>query len=398
MSPRSIEARIEPSALLWARLAAGYDINEVSKKIGVDESLIEHWESGEKRPTLAKARRLADIYKRPVAAFYLQQQPEIPVSPTDFRTLPADTEQQLRYYSPQLILSIRKSRKLLSDAKRLLDLSPDYSRSGTIPTASIEENPIEAADRLRDSLNVPIETQSRWKDSREAFDRWAGVLQNQGVLVTQMRGVPLDEARAYSIVDDPLAAIAVNPKDSWNARVFSIFHEYSHIALGQLGVCDLYEALEAGPAGSQIEVFCNRVSGFILMPVQDILSTPEVRAIERAGMWDDRQVIRLARRYNVSFEAVLRQLQLVDLISYQSYMQKRAELQETFRGIKKKKATGGPSPAVKTVLDNGLFFTSLVLDNLSDNRITLAEVSDLLGVRLKHLDRIEDLVSKKRQT
>ena len=51
-----------------------------------------------------------------------------------------------------------------------------------------------------------------------------------------------------------------------------------------------------------------------------------------------------------------------------------------------------PPPFRVVLRDNGRQYTRLVLEALHREQITLAEVSDYLGVRIKHLEKIAGAV------
>lgn len=47
-----VEAIVEPSLLVWARLNAGVMVDAAAKSAGVTPERVESWERGEKRPTV----------------------------------------------------------------------------------------------------------------------------------------------------------------------------------------------------------------------------------------------------------------------------------------------------------------------------------------------------------
>jgi Zn-dependent peptidase ImmA (M78 family)/transcriptional regulator with XRE-family HTH domain len=52
----------------------------------------------------------------------------------------------------------------------------------------------------------------------------------------------------------------------------------------------------------------------------------------------------------------------------------------------------GPPPPRKCVQENGVPFVSLVLESYKKDKITYSDVADYLGIRLKHLPKVEQLV------
>jgi Zn-dependent peptidase ImmA (M78 family)/transcriptional regulator with XRE-family HTH domain len=64
----------------------------------------------------------------------------------------------------------------------------------------------------------------------------------------------------------------------------------------------------------------------------------------------------------------------------------------TLLDIYKLKKGGGPPPPRKCIQENGVPFVSLVLESYAKEKITYSDVADYLGIRLKHLPKVERLV------
>jgi transcriptional regulator with XRE-family HTH domain len=116
MSPTSFEVDVEPRILVWTRESMGMNTAEVAKRFNLSENTIRKWESGQKKPTIAQIKKLARIYKRPLAAFFLPEPPEEPPFPGDFRTLP---QERRNPFSSKTRLAIRQARRLQSLAIEL---------------------------------------------------------------------------------------------------------------------------------------------------------------------------------------------------------------------------------------------------------------------------------------
>jgi hypothetical protein len=55
---------------------------------------------------------------------------------------------------------------------------------------------------------------------------------------------------------------------------------------------------------------------------------------------------------------------------------------------------GGPAPTVMAVRNLGKPYLSLVLEAYHQDRISLARVSDCLGVKVRHIERIGQLLAR----
>src|SRR5215203_2875977 len=81
----SVIATVKPELLLWARNSIGYDRAQAARRINVAEERLAAWEAGDARPTIPQLRKLATVYKRPLAAFYLDERPRSFDVMRDFR-------------------------------------------------------------------------------------------------------------------------------------------------------------------------------------------------------------------------------------------------------------------------------------------------------------------------
>jgi len=64
-----VEALVKPELLRWGRETAGLTIEAAAKKITVTPERLLSWENGHSRPSIPQLRKMADVYKRPLAAF-----------------------------------------------------------------------------------------------------------------------------------------------------------------------------------------------------------------------------------------------------------------------------------------------------------------------------------------
>lgn len=382
--PRSPTARIRPDLLVWARESIGYTPEEVAQKLRQPLDKVLAWESGKAQPTIAQLRSVANIYKRPLAVFYLSEPPLAFQAMRDFRRLPS--EEGERRFSPELLLAIRTARARREVA---LDLLRDAGDEPSLPVVARSKisSVTELAAAARDLLGVQLEEQQGWRDKYEALRGWITALESLGVLVFHASGVALSEMRGFSISDPPLAVIVANGKDSPRGRVFTLMHEFAHVLLKDGGLCDLREAEGTQlPPERRTEVFCNQVAAEILVPGASLLEA--ARDLDRqSGDWADADLVRLAARFSVSREVILRRLLTLGLTSGEFYRRKRGEFLEAY--AQQPAVTGRPSYHRIQVRDLGRAYLGLVLDAYHREAINSSDLSEYLGVRLKHVQRLE---------
>lgn len=388
---RPIRARVNAEILKWARLSAGYSQDEAARKIlgtSIPSYQLARWELGEAQPTVKQLIKLARVYRRPVATFFLSERPGDVALPHDFRRLPG---QVAGTYSPTLRQQIRAMEERRSIALELLSQLNDIPEPFPLH-ANIDYDPEALAIQIRRFLNVSFEEQLSWRDSQryKPLREWRKHIESVGVLVFQIPDVQTSEMLGLSIAEPTLPVIAVNRKLRPNGRIFTLLHEFAHLALRHGGICDLDEFAPRRAEEQPVEIFCNRVAGAVLVPSSHFLSEPLVRQKGPGrSEWDEEELVALADRYSVSREVIIRRLLVFERTTEAFYRRKRGEYAEQIESLEAKKTEGFESPARKVVSTLGPAFVGLVLESYSKGAITLSDVSSYLGTRLKHLPKIE---------
>jgi transcriptional regulator with XRE-family HTH domain len=97
---------VQPELLKLARDSANMTTGDVAEKLNKRAEEIEAWENGQGGSTYAQLERLAyDIYKRPLAIFFLPSPPDEPKPRTEFRSL---SDADLSSLNRHTVLLIRK--------------------------------------------------------------------------------------------------------------------------------------------------------------------------------------------------------------------------------------------------------------------------------------------------
>src|ERR1700692_3551535 len=100
-----VKAIINPALVIWARETAGFTAAEAAKRLDIDEARLAAWEdpASDDAPSIPQLRKLAGLFKRPLAVFYLSEAPPRFEVMRDLRRLPGTGA---RRYSPALQLEI----------------------------------------------------------------------------------------------------------------------------------------------------------------------------------------------------------------------------------------------------------------------------------------------------
>ena len=385
---RGIPALITPALLVWAREAMGLNISEAAAKASVKPEVLEEWERGEKLPTIPQVRKLGEVYKRPISVFFLSAPPKGFDPQREFRRLPGVTPQN---ESPELRLALRTAlfrREAARDLYRLLGESFPKIELRLNPN----DNPEVVGRSVRELLGISWQEQLTWTSPHAALNRWREALEELGVLVFQTGGIELKEMRGTSVPDGPLPVIVLNNADAPHGRIFTLLHEFIHLLFANAGYQTSRIEGTRKPEEQVLERASNRFAAATLLPNKEFLAEVS-RNPEVLGGSDD-ALRRFANRLKVSAETILRRLLTLNQISATLYSHKRRMWQE-HSWYSRNQAEGGPPIQVKVVSSVGRSFVSLILEGYQRNAISSSDVSDYLGVQLKHLDKISaELVSR----
>jgi Zn-dependent peptidase ImmA (M78 family)/DNA-binding XRE family transcriptional regulator len=396
MAPR-VKAFINPALIAWARETAGFTLLEAADRLGIEEDRLAAWENaeGEDLPSIPQLRKIAALFKRPLAVFYLAERPHGFAVMRDFRRHPSAALVQ----SPSLQLEIRAANERRELA---LDLASDLNQD--VPTftlrASEHEDSETVGSHIRDALGVTMQLQSSWRDvdGRAGFNAWRSRVEQIGVLVFQTTRFTSAEASGFAIAGDTLPVIAVNRQDALTRRTFSLLHELVHLMLHVSGVSDLQTSLEQQTEDQQIEIFCNQVAAAALIPKDALLSDSRVVAHGRfATDWSDEELSELARQFNVSRETLVRRLLTFERTTTDFYRAKRDQYNDEYEAARKRKKEIAFGSEMKrnmpqeTISNLGRPLVRMLLTNYYQDRITLSEISGYLGLKVKHIPKLEQV-------
>jgi Zn-dependent peptidase ImmA (M78 family) len=391
-----VKALITPALVTWARETAGFSLAEAAGRLKITEEQLALWESpdGGDSPSIPQLRKLATLFKRPLAVFYLPEPPTKFEVMRDLRRLPGSG---LRQFSPALQLEIRASTERRELA---LDLAADLDQE--IPkftlSAEVTEDPEIVGARIRSALGVTDELQANWRDAdgRTGFNAWRTRIESTGTLVFQTTTFPTEEASGFAISADVSPVISVNRKDALTRRTFSLLHEFAHLMVRVSGVSDLEADERRRPEDQRIEVFCNQVAAAALMPKESLLAQSGVAEHGlRSEAWSDAQINDLARSFNVSREALVRRLLTFDRTTNPFYNRKRnqyiAEHQAALARQREKTTEVKRNMPQETVSHFGRPLVRMLLGNYYQDRLTLSDVSGYLGLKVKHIPKLEQV-------
>lgn len=389
------KAMVEKELLVWARKTASLTVEAASAAAHIPAEKIVAWERGDGGPSIPELKKLANAYRRPLSVFFLPEPPQDFQALRDFRRL-ADAGQQV--YSRELAFEVRAAQERRAVAAELAEALGDEVATWDID-ASPRDNPEQVAQVIRERLGVTVAQQSRWGEPGKAFRAWRDAIEANGVLVSVLGGahhqVPVAEVRGFALAERPLPMIVVNGKDRGNGRVFTLMHELAHVVLG---VSAIENEIEPGalmpPPIRSIETFCNKVAAAVLMPKAAVLAEPLAAAKNAHSVWDEAEIVALARRYSVSREALLVRLAVLSLADPEFVEARRQVYARQYQDLdaEEVEAGNGFAPyATQVVSHIGRGFARLVIQAYHSRAVTLSTASGYLGTQAKYVGNIERL-------
>lgn len=372
--PNKLKAKINNKILKWARTECNMNEEYVCEKLKIPVSTLESWEKGEEQPTIAELRELAKIYRQLLAVFYMSKEPiSTKQKFTDYRTISNNSEYS--EMSPELTFEIREA---IYNRNNMIELKEELKEKIDKFDIHIKQSdrPKEICEYIIQQLNINFNIVHEMKNMNEKFNYYRNIMEDNGILVYQAKEIDIKEMRGMALYFDKLPIIILNRKDSYTARIFSLFHELIHLTLRTSSICDMIEDVN----NNDTELFCNSIAGEILVPEKVIIENLP---------YDENKIKRLATRHGISKDVFIRRLFDLKIISFEEYINKLNKYKKEFEEIqKKKKSSGFVSPVNDTVSVVGKNYTRTVLKAYNENKITFNEISEYLNIKLKHYDNL----------
>ena len=299
------EVPVNGRVLVWARTIRGLNIESAAELLGVPVDSLQAYESGAQRPLVGFLRNVAAKYKINFASLLMPEPLPITKPPTDHRT-----RANAKPLTIHTLVAIEEISEALDAFEEIADADARLIPKLRIGSATLEEDPENVAARERRRFGVSVDDQKQWRGLADARRHWRKLIEERGVF-TYMVPMPEDELSGFSLVRENLAAICVNDSEaSEGAKVFTLFHEYCHLLLRQVGISDENDH-------NRIEKFCNQFASSFLIPKTALAS--EVAGFQVPHEFSDSEVKRLAARFRVSNRAIALRLEKIGLAPHGFY-------------------------------------------------------------------------------
>lgn len=383
-------AYITPKVLKWARESAKMTLEVAASKVNKTAVQLEEWEEGNNHPTIKQAEKLAKVYKRPFALFFL---PDIP---NDFQPLQDFRKSDSKELTTGSIFIIREIQQKQSWLSEVIEESGD-SPLPFIGKYNISSSPKVVANDIVKTLEI----QEDFSQESSPIKYWIDKIEAQGIYVSRTSFIHskllLDkhELQGFAIADQYAPFIFINSQD-WDApQLFTLIHELAHLWIAETGISNDIE-LESKNS-NPIEMFCNEVAANVLMPENVI------KYLDDSVFANSKSVYKKAKLMGVSSFALLVRSMKLSVISMSKYNELKSEAQLDFeeflkkeeeKKLKAKEREGGPNPYLLRVNKNSRLFTQFVLDAFRGGSIEPTQASNLLNTSVNNFSKLELVIYK----
>lgn len=314
--------------------------------------------------------------------FFFPEPPEEETPAESFRTLP---QEEINLLEPRLLYLVRQAKVMQENLRELFDgVNPAKKQVCSDITIHSSDIISDVAKAVREYLGVGLNKQYALTTNDKALKYWRDVLEKHGVFVFK-DAFKDEECSGFCLYDDVFPVIYINNSQAKIRQIFTLFHELAHL-LFRTGGIDLRHDYVRKLKGDnrRIEVFCNKFAGEFLVPTEDIKSQIRNQTI------DDDLLTRLAKKYSVSREVILRKCLNLNHITNASYEAKVREWNEE-RLIRGKLGPGG-NPYYTKGAYLGSHYIETAFGKYYQGDISKSQLADYLSMKEVHVSTFEGYV------
>jgi len=239
----------------------------------------------------------------------------------------------------------------------------------------------DVAKKVRKYFGVGLNEQYSLTTNDKALKFWRDVLEKHGVFIFK-DAFKDEECSGLCLYDEVFPVIYINNSQAKIRQIFTLFHELAHL-LFKTGGIDLrhddFVQRMRGP-NKRIEVFCNKFAGEFLVPTKDIKPHIVNQTI------NNNLLIRLAKKYSVSREVILRKCLDLNQITKSFYEAKVNEWKDKL--TIGSSGTGGNSYYNKLAY-LGSYYIETAFGKYYQGAISKTQLADYLGMKEAHVSTLE---------
>ena len=346
------------------RKSSGMSEDEIAKKLKLSKSEYLSIESGDEKISQNDLIHLADIYKRPLIAFYSVDTTQTTELPHDYR-LNRDKK-----ISSEVFLAKRKALYLAEELREIT------GRKTELPGINTNVSAIELANKVRALLEIDFNVLQEIIGGKQET-----VLSYYKSLIEEKFFIPVFEhplksngVRAFSVFGD-VSVMVLNESDSNEVRLFSLFHEFCHLLKRQEGICTV--DFEKDKDNQPEEKYCDEFAAFLLMPEQQLRNV-----VKEFPITTLKQLREVSKLFGVSQSVMIIQMKTFGIINQSQYRQLKSKLESV-----QSKGFGRRNWEQTYIKRTSRLVLNHLIDSYKKGDLTYTSLSTITGIKDKYLQK-----------
>ncbi len=359
-----ITYQIKPEVLLFMRKSSGMSEDEIAKKLKLSRSKYLSIENGNEKISQNHLIDLADIYKRPLIAFYSVDITQTAELPHDYR-LNRDKK-----ISSEVFLAKRKAIYLAEELRAIT------GRKTTLPEINTNFSAIELASKLRTLLEIDFDFLKELIERKEetALGYYKSVIEEKFFIPVLEHPLKSSGVRAFSVFGD-VSVIVLNESDSNEVRLFSLFHEFCHLLKSQDGICTV--DLEKDKSNHPEEKYCDEFAAFLLIPEEQLRSM-----IVEFPITSLKQLADISKVFGVSKLVTIIQMKTLGIINPSQFKSLKSKLEAV-----QNKGFGRRNWEQTYIKRTSRLVLNHLIDSYKKGDLTYTSLSTITGIKDKYLQK-----------
>lgn len=255
---RDATVQVDSDVLLWAVSMSGIDTSRIDAKY----PKWRRWLEGDLEPTFSELEKFSNTLRIPLGYFFLSTPPIETDYRPEFRTFGNLPVTHMSNDLREVLLINQARQEWYRDYMSREGLDPNSIVGSIVFAADIKTT----ADEVTKHLSLGIS--NRTGTFQDVISGLISRVEGQGILVARtgyagsstQRTLDPNEFRGFALCDTYAPLIFVNGADTKPAQVFTIVHEWLHIAVAQSGLFVDDDYTHKG------ERWANKVIGEVLAP------------------------------------------------------------------------------------------------------------------------------------
>ena len=353
---------IKSEVLKYIRDYYQVSLEEVCDRTKIKIESLQKFEAGKDFPSYPQLEKLADYYNKPVFFFFTNSMPNVDSIQVAFRSIE-------EHYKVGLTKPVKE---LIEKADMYrLSLEELFAEDSSVYFADIIKDcksDADLTDTLRKTLKLDLTVQRGFVRPENFLEFLRTNLFDNGIYVFK-DSFKNDDISGLCVYDAKFPVILLNNKMSFKRQIFTLFHEIYHIYLKEADI-DYTSGYE--------ETKCNNFASNFLIPPNDL-----IEQIESIDVIQDIEVIDiLAKRYNVSRDAVMYRLLKMELIDSDFYKE------NCVGSFRKADALAGGNFYYTKMSYLGSSYLNKVFSSYYSGKITKPQVGLYTGLKTMHVSKL----------